>query len=83
FAVMYPSTPMLGLAYVRCVPAAYECFQLAKYSISCFSVLTSSEKARKYLPSMKGRPLGDVELMNLGTHKAGGFPLQVTDEVKT
>ncbi|MGO6720419.1 class C beta-lactamase [Rhizobium ruizarguesonis] len=45
--------------------------------------LSLSDKARKYLPSMKGRPFGDVELMNLGTHTAGGFPLQVPDEVKT
>jgi beta-lactamase class C len=45
--------------------------------------LSLSDKASKYLPSMKGKPFGDVELMNLGTHTAGGFPLQVPDDVKT
>ncbi|MBB3160304.1 beta-lactamase [Rhizobium laguerreae] len=45
--------------------------------------LSLSDKASKYLPSMKGRPFGDVVLMDLGTHTAGGFPLQVPDEVKT
>jgi beta-lactamase class C len=45
--------------------------------------LSLSDKAAKYLPSMKGKPFGDVALMNLGTHTAGGFPLQVPDDVKT
>ncbi|MGO8020444.1 class C beta-lactamase [Rhizobium leguminosarum] len=45
--------------------------------------LSLSDKASKYLPSMKGRPFGDVVLMDLGTHTAGGFPLQVPDDVKT
>ncbi len=45
--------------------------------------LSLSDKASKYLPSMQGRPFGDVTLMNLGTHTGGGFPLQIPDDVKT
>ncbi|MGO6985365.1 class C beta-lactamase [Rhizobium leguminosarum] len=45
--------------------------------------LSLSDKASKYLPAMKGRPFGDVVLTDLGTHTAGGFPLQVPDEFKT
>ncbi len=45
--------------------------------------LSLSDKASQYLPAMKGRPFGDVALLNLGTHTAGGFPLQVPDEVQT
>ena len=45
--------------------------------------LSLTDKTSKYLPSMRGKPFGDVSLMNLGTHTAGGFPLQVPDEVTT
>ena len=45
--------------------------------------LSLSGKVGDYLPSMKGRPFGDVALMHLGTHTAGGFPIQVPDNVKT
>ncbi|MEO7053737.1 MAG: class C beta-lactamase [Rhizomicrobium sp.] len=45
--------------------------------------LSLSDKTSKYLPSMQGKPFGDVSLMNLGTHTAGGFPLQLPDAVKT
>lgn len=45
--------------------------------------LSLSSKVEDYLPSMKGKPFGDVTLMHLGTHTAGGFPLQVPDSVKT
>ena len=45
--------------------------------------LSLSGKVEDYLPSMKGKPFGDVTLMQLGTHTAGGFPLQVPDNVKT
>lgn len=45
--------------------------------------LSLSGKVEDYLPSMKGKPFGDVTLMHLGTHTAGGFPLQVPDNVKT
>lgn len=45
--------------------------------------LSLSDKVGKYLPAMKGKPFGDIALMNLGTHTAGGFPLQLPDEIKT
>ena len=45
--------------------------------------LALSDKADKYLPSLQGTPFGDVALINLGTHTAGGFPLQIPDDVKT
>jgi beta-lactamase class C len=45
--------------------------------------LSLSDKVSKYLPSMRGKPFGDVILMHLGTHTAGGFPLQIPDDVKT
>ena len=45
--------------------------------------LSLSGRVENYLPSMKGKPFGDVTLMQLGTHTAGGFPLQVPDNVKT
>jgi len=45
--------------------------------------LSLSDKVSEYLPSMKGKPFGHVVLMNLGTHTAGGFPLQLPDDVKT
>ncbi|WP_209882750.1 class C beta-lactamase [Rhizobium leguminosarum] len=45
--------------------------------------LSLSDKVSKFLPSMKGKPFGDIQLISLGTHSAGGFPLQVPDEVKT
>ena len=45
--------------------------------------LSLSDKVGKFLPGMKGKPFGDIALMNLGTHTAGGFPLQLPDEIKT
>lgn len=45
--------------------------------------LSLSGTVGQYLPAMKGRPFGDVVLTNLGTHTAGGFPLQVPDAVTT
>ncbi|SCB57016.1 beta-lactamase class C [Rhizobium aethiopicum] len=45
--------------------------------------LSLDDKVSTYLPAMKGKPFGDVELINLATHAAGGFPLQLPDEVKT
>ncbi|AYM07156.1 class C beta-lactamase [Agrobacterium tumefaciens] len=45
--------------------------------------LSLSGKVEDYLPSMKGKPFGDVTLMHLGTHTAGGFPIQVPDNIKT
>jgi beta-lactamase class C len=36
----------------------------------------------KYLPQLKGSAFDQVNLINLATHTAGGFPLQVPDEVQ-
>lgn len=35
-----------------------------------------------HMPELKGTPLGDVRLLELATHTAGGFPLQLPDQVK-
>ncbi|RAL99577.1 class C beta-lactamase [Agrobacterium sp. MS2] len=45
--------------------------------------LSLSGRVRDYLPGMKGTAFGDVTLTHLGTHTAGGFPLQVPDNVNT
>nr|WP_082928845.1 class C beta-lactamase [Rhizobium bangladeshense] len=45
--------------------------------------LSLSDPVGKHLPAMNGRPFGDVALMDLATHTAGGFPLQVPDEIKS
>ncbi|EGP54909.1 beta-lactamase [Agrobacterium tumefaciens F2] len=45
--------------------------------------LSLSGKVGDYLPSLKGKPFGDVALMHLGTHTAGGFPIQVPENIKT
>ncbi|AJC80590.1 beta-lactamase [Rhizobium etli bv. phaseoli str. IE4803] len=45
--------------------------------------LSLSDPVAKYLPAMQGRPFGDIALIDLATHTAGGFPLQVPDEIKS
>lgn len=45
--------------------------------------LSLSGRVKDYLPGMKGTAFGDVTLTHLGAHTAGGFPLQVPDNVKT
>lgn len=45
--------------------------------------LSLNDSVSKHLPELKGSPLGRVRLLELGTHTAGGFPLQVPDEIKT
>jgi beta-lactamase class C len=45
--------------------------------------LSLSESASKYLPSLRGSGFDNISLINLGTHTAGGLPLQVPDEIKT
>lgn len=45
--------------------------------------LSLSGRVKDYLPGMKGTAFGDVTLTHLGTHTAGGFPLQVPDNVNT
>lgn len=43
--------------------------------------LSLSDHPGKYLPQLKGSAFDKVTLLNLATHTAGGFPLQVPDEV--
>ncbi|WP_426114156.1 class C beta-lactamase [Pseudomonas sp. DSP3-2-2] len=44
--------------------------------------LSLSDHPGKYLPQLRGSAFDQVTLMNLGTHTAGGFPLQVPDAVQ-
>jgi len=44
--------------------------------------LSLSDHPGKYLPELKGSAFDKVTLLNLATHTAGGFPLQVPDEVQ-
>jgi beta-lactamase class C len=44
--------------------------------------LSLSDNASKYLPELRGSSFDNVSLLNLGTHTAGGLPLQVPDDVK-
>ena len=45
--------------------------------------LSLSDHPGKFLPQLKGTAFDKVTLLNLATHTAGGFPLQVPDEVQT
>jgi beta-lactamase class C len=44
--------------------------------------LSLQDHPGKYLPQLKGSAFEKVTLINLATHTAGGFPLQVPDEVQ-
>ena len=44
--------------------------------------LALTDPTHQYLPELKGSDFGNVALVNLATHTAGGFPLQVPDEVQ-
>ncbi|MBV8531215.1 MAG: beta-lactamase [Candidatus Eremiobacteraeota bacterium] len=44
--------------------------------------LSLSEPAGKFLSGLRGCKFGDVTLLDLGTHTAGGLPLQVPDDVR-
>jgi beta-lactamase class C len=44
--------------------------------------LSLNDNVSKYMPDLKGSALENVRLLDLGTHTAGGFPLQVPDSVK-
>jgi beta-lactamase class C len=46
-------------------------------------LLSLSDHPGKFLPRLKGTAFDKVTLLNLATHTAGGFPLQVPDEVQT
>jgi beta-lactamase class C len=45
--------------------------------------LSLSDPVGKYLPSLRGTPFGEVQLLHLGTHTPGGLPLQVPDGIRT
>lgn len=47
------------------------------------SKLALADSVTKHVPELKGSALDDVRLVELATHTAGGFPLQVPDAVKT
>jgi len=44
--------------------------------------LSLNDHPGQYLPQLKGSAFDQVTLMNLATHTAGGFPLQVPDAVQ-
>jgi beta-lactamase class C len=41
-----------------------------------------SDETAKYLKSLQHTEFGEVSLLNLGTHTAGGFPLQVPENIR-
>lgn len=43
--------------------------------------LSLTGNVSKYLPALRGSSFDNVSLLNLGTHTAGGFPLQVPDDI--
>lgn len=45
--------------------------------------LSLDDHPGKYLEPLRGTPLDKATLADLGTHSAGGFPLQLPDEVQT
>ena len=45
-------------------------------------LLSFSDPVSDYLPHYKGSAFGQVALLHLATHTAGGFPLQVPDNVQ-
>jgi beta-lactamase class C len=44
--------------------------------------LSLSDSVGEHMPELKGSPAGDVRLLDLATHTAGGFPLQLPDGVE-
>lgn len=45
--------------------------------------LSLNDSPARFFPALRHSNLGKVTLMHLGTHTAGGFPLQVPDEITT
>lgn len=45
--------------------------------------LALSDSASKHFAPLRGSAMDQVSLLNLGTHTAGGFPLQVPDNIAT
>lgn len=44
--------------------------------------LSLGDGVGEHMPELKGTPVGDVRLLDLATHTAGGFPLQLPDGVE-
>ncbi len=44
--------------------------------------LSLKDPVSKYMPELKGSALDKVRVLDLATHTAGGFPLQLPDDVK-
>lgn len=55
-------------------------------TLACWAQVSNrlflSDKVEKYLPSLRNSQFGKVRLLNLGTHTAGGLPLQVPDDIR-
>jgi beta-lactamase class C len=45
--------------------------------------LKLTDTVGQHLPELRVSPVGEVRLVDLATHTAGGFPLQLPDDVKT
>jgi beta-lactamase class C len=45
--------------------------------------LSLDDTVGQHMPELAGSPIGDVRLLDLGTHTPGGFPLQLPDDVTT
>jgi beta-lactamase class C len=45
--------------------------------------LSLSDRTSQFFPSLRGSPFGRVTLLELGTHTAGGLPLQVPENIQT
>jgi len=45
--------------------------------------LALTDTVAQHMPELKGKPIGDVRLLDLGTHTGGGFPLQIPEEVQS
>jgi len=45
--------------------------------------LQLDDKVTRHMPELKGSALDNVRLLDLATHTAGGFPLQLPDDIKT
>lgn len=55
---------------------------LASYA-QALGRLSLDDSPARYFPELRNSNLDKVTLFNLGTHTAGGFPLQVPDEITT
>jgi beta-lactamase class C len=53
---------------------------LASYAVAT-GKLSLNDHPDKYLPALKGAPIDEANVLNLGTYTAGGLPLQFPDDV--